>query len=271
MLFEKEDEGRVQEFIAELRSMNLTVEGMVEDYDRLIALYDISFFFRIYLRSCAQSLRDRVFDQSQSSLSAGYYIQFFETELTTMPRMVYLFQRAYGSRFVRSVYQASYLTFIERQQQATNFLKKCVAEHDKFTFFRKTIATIEDNQLIEEPKVLNPRIKGKPHNRPISQVALGRTEDETADRASKNRVSKDETSKDQTSDSKRLAGKAPKRLGDRSGYKRDTTSATAGLKPFGERPARLSSGFSESILDDPDSEEDEDLDNDWNGSEHFPL
>ncbi len=139
---------------------------MVEDYDRLIALYDISFFFRIYLRSCAQSLHDRV--RGQDSLAAGRYMQFFETELITMPRMIYLFQSAYGSRFVRSVYQASYLTFIERQQQATKFLKKCVAEYDKFTFFRKTITTIEDNQLIEEPKVLNPRIKGKPHNRPLT-------------------------------------------------------------------------------------------------------
>ena len=172
VLFNKEDEGRVQEFIAELRSMKLTVEGMVEDYDRLIALYDISFFFRIYLRSCAQALHDRASEADrQSSLNAARYIQFFETELTTMPRMIYLFQSAYGSRFVRSVYQASYLTFIERQQQATEFLKKCVAEHDKFGFFRKTIATIEDNQLIEEPKILNPRIKGKPHNRPLNQQA----------------------------------------------------------------------------------------------------
>ena len=171
MLFNQEDEGLVQEFIAELRNMNLSVEGLVEDYDRLIALYDISFFFRIYLRSCAQALHDRILEQSHNSLIAGRYTQFFESELTTMPRMIYLFQSAYGSRFVRSVYQAAYLTFIERQQQATEFLKKSVAEHDKFGFFRKTISTIEESQLIEEPnkKILNPRIKGKPHNRPIEQ------------------------------------------------------------------------------------------------------
>ena len=168
MLFEKADEGRVQEFIAELRRMNLTVEGMVEDYDRLIALYDISFFFRIYLHSCARSLHDRT--AKQSTLSAGRYIQFFETELTTMPRMAYLFQSAYGSRFVRSVYQGTYLMFIERQKQATNFLKKCVKEHDNFAYFRKTVATIEEYRLIEEPKVLNPRIKGKPHNRPLEEI-----------------------------------------------------------------------------------------------------
>ncbi len=174
MLFNQEDEGLVQEFIAELRNMNLTVENLVQDYDRLIALYDISFFFRIYLRSCAQTLHDRILEESHNSLIATRYTQFFESELTTMPRMIYLFQSAYGSRFVRSVYQAAYLTFIERQQQATEFLKKSVAEHDKFGFFRKTIITIEESQLIEEPnkKVLNPRVKGKPHNRPIEQNNL---------------------------------------------------------------------------------------------------
>ena len=163
MLFEKEDQDRVGEFVNQLRSMNLSVESMVEDYDRLIALYDISFVLRMYLRSCAQALHDRAVSEHQSG--ANRYIQFFEAELTTMPRMIYLYQSAYGSRFVRSVYQASYLAFIERQQQATNFLKKCVAEHDKFSFFRKTIATIEENHLIKEPQILNPRITGQPHNR----------------------------------------------------------------------------------------------------------
>ena len=181
MLFAKEDQSRVEEFIDQLRSMNLTVESMVEDYDRLIALYDISFFFRMYLRSCAQALHDRVFSESQDS--ADRYIQFFEIELTTMPRMIYLFQSAYGSRFIRSVYQASYLAFIERQQQATNFIKKCVAEHDKFSFFRKTIATIEENHLIKEPKILNPRIKGQPHNRPA--VHPGKANASAANRENK--------------------------------------------------------------------------------------
>ena len=170
VLFAKEDQERVEEFINQLRSMNLSVESMVEDYDRLIALYDVSFLFRMYLRSCAQALHDKALSDGKGSVSANRYIQFFEGELTTMPRMIYLFQSTYGSRFVRSVYQASYLAFIERQQQATNFLKKCVAEHDKFSFFRKTIATIEENHLIKEPKTLNPRIKGQPHNRPASEA-----------------------------------------------------------------------------------------------------
>ncbi|MEM9423208.1 MAG: hypothetical protein AAF975_00290 [Spirochaetota bacterium] len=179
-MFDKDDEKRVQEFIAELRSMNLTVESLVEDYDRLIAVYDITFLFRIYLHTCAKSLHDRVLDKTHNSLRAGRYIQFFETELRTMPRMVYLFQSAYGSRFVRSIQNAAFMIFMERQEQAMNFLKKCVPEHDQFLFFRKTVSTIEESRLIEEPKVLNPRLKGKPHNQPIGATPA-QTQAQTGD------------------------------------------------------------------------------------------
>lgn len=165
MLFEDRDLSKVNDFVQELRKLALSVEGLASDYDRLIAVQDISYLFRIYLKRCTQNLHKQAMEETKSSIIANRYVQFFETELNTVPRMVFIFQKAYGTRFVRNLYQATYLAFIERQEQAYAFLKKCLPEHEKFNFFRKSVATIEESKLIEEPKIITPRITGQPSPR----------------------------------------------------------------------------------------------------------
>ena len=116
----------------------------------MISLYDLNHFIRLYLRKCADRLKEQSLKETNDPTKSVRYIEFFDLELNDPKRVYYIFRKAYGSSFVRLMYNECYRIFIERQNQALRFLKKCTQEYDIFHEMRCSFYDLDTDNALKE-------------------------------------------------------------------------------------------------------------------------
>lgn len=144
------DKCRFKEFANQLRNLQLSIDGLLADYDRLLPLHNIYYLLHSYLQKSAQKLHDETLRETKSTLLSTRYLQLCKTEFSTIQPILAVFRAAYGEEFLRELYEACYALFTKRQEQALKFLQKSIPEHKIFSDFHTSLASPSEPEFSEE-------------------------------------------------------------------------------------------------------------------------